>query len=319
MNKLTKLVSVIVVTRNRKEELTRCLQSLRVSDYKKIEIIVIDNATSPPVSLWLKNKFKEIEVVRSDKNLGAAGGRNLGMKFAKGNYILFMDDDAEADTKMVSQLVAVLKNSSKVGIVQPKIYEKQSFSTSRNILQGIGCDISLLTGRVSALGIREEDTGQYDHIKEISTVGCVWMVKAEVIEKVGGYDEDYFIPYEDLDFSLRARKLGYKIYFAPKAVAWHSGIKSTFVNPLIDYIGIRSKDRAYRIARNKMILLRKFSPYPEKLIFFLLLVPIYIIIHSIIIIITWQLDILYQYWLGVLSGLWYSLSYSFKHQRISKI
>lgn len=305
MNKLANLVSVIVLTRNRKKELIRCLQSLLVSDYKNIEIIVVDNDTNPPVSLWLRNKFKEVKLVRSDKNLGAAGGRNLGIKFAKGDYILFIDDDAEADTKMISQLIAVLKNSPRAGIVQPKIYAIQSFSTSRNILQGIGCDIDLLTGRVSALGIREEDTGQYDHIKEISTVGCVWMVKAEVTRMVGNYDEEYFIPYEDLDFSFRARKQGFKIYFAPKALAWHSSIKSTFINSALDYIGIRSADQAYRIARNKIIFMRKYSPFPNLLIFLFIFLPFYTLVHSIIILSSLKFSLLSDYWKGVISGLIY--------------
>ncbi len=310
MNKLTKLVSVIVVTRNRKKELIKCLQSLQASDYRRIEIVVVDNDTTPPVSSWLKNKFKGVELVRSAKNLGAAGGRNLGLKFARGDFLLFMDDDASADKKMISQLVAVLKNSPQAGIAQPKIYDMQSFSTDGNILQGIGCDISLLTGRVSALGIREEDTGQYDHIKEISTVGCVWMVKAEVIKKVGGYDENYFIPYEDLDFSFRARKSGFKIYFAPKALAWHNSIKSTFVNSALDYIGIRSADQAYRIARNKIIFMRKYSPFPNLLIFLFILLPFYTLVHSIIILSSLKFSLLSDYWKGVISGLIYLIRIS---------
>lgn len=305
-----KSISAIIVTINRKKDLIRCLRSLQASEYKKIEIIVVDNGSKQPVSSWLRKLFPKVKLIRSEINLGAAGGRNLGIKFAKSKYLLFMDDDAEADKAMIRELLKVLQKNSTVGIVHPKIYDMGK----RDVLQGLGCEISLLTGRVSAIGIREKDTGQYNSIKEVSTVGCIWMVKRRVIEKIGGYDEEYFIPYEDLDFSFRARKAGFEILFVPKALAWHKGIKLTFINPLIDYIGIRTADRAYRIARNKIIFMRKFSPFPKNLFFFFLLMPIYMIVHSLIIIAAWRLDILYQYWLGVLSGLWYSLGYSLKYR-----
>lgn len=301
MAEVEELISAVVVTRNRKKELIKCLKSLRDSDYKKTEVIVVDNGTKPPISLWLSKIFTNIKIIRSDKNLGAAGGRNLGIKFTKGHYLLFMDDDAKADTKMISELKASFKRYANVGIVQPKIYDMQN----KNILQGIGCDIDLLTGRVSALGIREKDTGQYDGIKEISTVGCVWMVKRKVIEKIGGYDEEYFIPYEDLDFSFRAKKAGFRILFVPRALAWHKGVKSTFINPLLDYIGIRSPEQAYRIARNKIIFMKKHTPFPNLLLFLFIFLPIYIFAHSIVILSSVRLSLLLDYWKGVISGLKY--------------
>lgn len=301
------LVSVCLVTTNRKEDLKKCLKSLQGTTYKNKEIILVDNGSNPQVSPVVK-KLANLKLIRSDLNLGAAGGRNLGIKFAKGDYLLFVDDDAEVDSKMVGELLSVLRNKKLAGIVHPKIYD----SEKRNVLQGLGCDVNLLTGRVSAVGIREVDIGQYNQIRELQSVGCIWMIKRELIEKIGGYDEDYFIPWEDTDFSFRARKAGFKILFVPKAVAWHKGKKSTFVHPLIDYIGIRSADRAYRIPRNKMIFMRKFSPFPKNLVFFLCLMPAYTIIHSGIIISAGRPDILFKYWHGVISGFWYSLFYSFK-------
>lgn len=307
----TPLVSIVIATTNRKEDLKKCLKSLLNSSYKNTEVILVDNASSPPVSTAFIKQFPKTELIKSDKNLGAAGGRNLGIKHATGDFLLFMDDDAEADKEMIKELLKVLTAGKPAGIVHPKIYD----SEKRNMLQGLGCDVNLLTGRVSAVGIREQDRGQYDQIRELQTVGCIWMVKKEVINKIGGYDEDYFIPWEDTDFSFRARKAGFKILFVPKALAWHKGKKSTFVHPLIDYIGIRSADRAYRISRNKMIFMRKFSPFPNNLIFFFLLVPIYALVHSSFIIIAGRLDILWKYWQGVISGFWYGFRYAFRTKK----
>lgn len=294
------LVSVIIVTRNRKNELIRCLTSIQASNYKKIEIIIIDNGTNPPVSSWL-TKIPKIMVTRSDKNLGAAGGRNIGLSLAKGNFLLFMDDDTKVHPGMIGELLNVFQRNSQVGIVQPKIFCMEN----KNVLQGIGCNINLLTGRISALGIREKDEGQFDKIEEISTVGCIWMVKKEVINKIGNYDENYFIPYEDLDFSLRARKKGFKILFAAKALAWHDSIKGTYINPWLDYIGIRSTDQAYRIARNKIIFLKKHAPILNLLFFLFFILPMYIVIHSLIILLSNRINLIFDYWKGVIAGLIY--------------
>lgn len=299
------IISAVVATTNRKEDLRKCLKSLSDQSFTNLEIIVVDNGGDIPLSPWIKKSFPKVKVVRTDKNLGAAGGRNLGIRYSKGRYILFMDDDAQAHENMVSELYKELIKDRDTGIVHPKIYDMEK----RNTLQGLGCDINLLTGRVSAVGIREVDIGQYDKVQEIQTVGCIWMVKREVIEKIGNYDEVYFIPYEDTDFSIRAKKAGFKILFIPSALAWHRGIKTTYINKWIDYIGIRSIERAYRISRNKIIFMRKNATLKNFLIFFFFINPIYIVIHSLIIILGGRADILSKYLKGVLSGIWYVFKY----------
>ena len=300
------LISVVVVTKDRRSDLINCIQSINSSVYKLLEVIVIDNASDEPITPWFKKMFPKTIIIRSDKNLGAAGGRNLGLQYAKGNYLLFIDDDAEVDSRMIEELLKVLSSKKEVGLVQPKIYD----SKMRNVLQGLGCDVNLLTGRVSAIGIREEDKGQYETVIELQSIGCIWMIEREVIDKIGGYDDEYFIPWEDTDFSFRARKAGFNILFLPKAKAWHKGIKSTFVNPIIDYLGIRSEDRAYRISRNKIIFMRKNAPFLNFLFFIFVITPLYLIIHSLLILSTGRIDLLRKYWLGFWSGIWYVVKYN---------
>lgn len=306
------LISAIVVTRNRKVDLIRCLDSLKASSYKMFEIIVVDNGSSPSVKTWFPKKYPRIKLITNRENLGAAKGRNQGIFVSKGKFILFIDDDAVVDERMIQELIRVLRSERRVGIVQPKIYDMEK----RNILQGIGCDVNLLTGRVSALGIREKDNGQYEKIIELQSIGCIWMIKREIIDKIGGYDEVYFIPWEDTDFSFRAREAGFKILFAPKALAWHRGPKSTFVNPLIDYLGIRSPERAYRVVRNKIIFMKKHAKAFNFLLFLFIFLPLYAIVHSLIIIISFRLDLLLQYWKGLISGVLFVLSDAISHLKI---
>lgn len=142
------------------------------------------------------------------------------------------------------------------------------------------------------------------------------MVKRQVIEKIEVYDEEYFIPWEDTDFSFRARKVGFRILFVPKALAWHKGLKNTFVNPIIDYLGIRSEDRVYRIGRNKIIFMRKHTKFMNFIFFLLMVLPLNTFVHSLIIALSLRIDLLLEYWRGVISGLTFAIFYTYKKDNL---
>lgn len=300
-----KLVSVVIVTKDRKKDLIDCVNSYLRSSYEPLEIIVVDNASKPPLVTWFGKKYGKVKLITSELNVGAAAGRNLGFKEAKGEYIIFTDDDAYADKDTAKNLISVFEQKPKAGIVQPLVYDREN----KQMLQGAGHDINLTTGRIWASGVKVKDKGQYDGLREVPMCGCVWMVKRQVFDKIGGYDEDYFIPYEDSDFSIRARKAGFKLYCTSLAKTWHRGYKSTFVHSWIEWLGITSPERAYRVARNKMIFMRKHSPLPNNLIFFFILMPAYALIHSLIILLARRFDILLRYWLGLISGALYAATY----------
>lgn len=304
---INRLVSVVIVTRNRKKDLLECVDSYRKSTYPKIEIIVVDNASNPAVAGWLSQKYKDVKLITSDKNIGAAGGRNLGIAHSRGEFILFSDDDAFADKEMVDNLVRAFEENKKAGIIQPLVYDKQK----PNMLQGAGHDINLTTGRIKAWGVREIDGGQYEGLRKVPMAGCVWMVRRAVIQKIGLFDEEYFIPYEDCDFCSRAKRAGFEIYCYSPAKTWHLGLKSTYVHPWIEWLGITSGERSFRVARNKIIFMSKHSPFFSKAAFFVLFLPLYTLAHSIIILATGKLTLFKSYWRGLLSGLAYFLKKTF--------
>lgn len=306
-SKKRKLVSVVVVTRNRKKDLIQCVESYRKSTYKPLEVIVVDNNSKPPLLSWFPKRYKNIKLVTLDHNVGAAEGRNIGYRASKGDYIIFTDDDAYADRRMVEFLLEAFHKKRDAGIIQPLVYDKQK----KNVLQGAGHDFDLLTGRLKAWGVREKDLGQYEGIREVPMCGCVWMVKREVFEKIGEYDQDYFIPYEDSDFSMRARKAGFKNYATSFAKTWHQGVKETFVDRRLEWLGITTPTRAYYTMRNKLIFMRKHSPFPKNIVFFFLLTPLYVLAHSLIILSTFRLDVIIKYWGGVISGIFYLSFYPF--------
>ncbi|MDP3758367.1 MAG: glycosyltransferase family 2 protein, partial [Candidatus Daviesbacteria bacterium] len=302
---MKKLVSVVIVSKDRKKDLIDCIDSYLRSSYIPLEIIVVDNGSKPPLATWFTKKYPSVKLIISEFNIGAAAGRNLGFKEAKGDYIIFTDDDAYADKDMVKNLVSVFEKNSKAGIVQPLVYDREN----KQMLQGAGHDINLTTGRIWAAGVKVKDTGQYDGLREVPMCGCVWMVKRKVFDNIGDYDEDYFIPYEDSDFSIRARNAGFKLYCYSEAKTWHRGFKATFVHPFLEWLGITSPERAYRVARNKMIFMRKHSPLPNSLIFFFILMPAYVLVHCVIIVLARRFDILLKYFLGLISGTVYAATY----------
>ncbi len=296
-------VSVVIVTRNRKKDVLICLDSIFNQTYKPFEVILVDNASDDDTSIVVAKKFPKVKIVKSDKNLGGAGGRNFGFDTTKGDYILFLDDDTKTDKRMIEELVKVMDSDKKNGIVQPKIYEMEN----PDVLQGVGHGINLVTGRVFGIGVHVKDVGQFDYNMEIPMAGCTWMVRREVFKKIGKYDEDYFIPYEDSDFSIRAAKAGFRIIYVAKAVVWHKGLKG-LIDPRLEWIGITTPERSYRVSKNKIIFMKKHAPTLNFLIFIFLFTPIYALMHSGIMIASGRFDILLNYWKGLFSGLGYSLT-----------
>lgn len=302
--KKNKLVSVVIVTWNRRKDLIECVESYLQNSYQPIQLIVVDNNSNPPLKSWFPKKYPKVKLVTKKKDTGAAQGRNIGLSYAQGEYVIFTDDDAYADRNMIKNLVEVFEEKKDTGIVQPLVYDKKK----KNMLQGAGHGVNLITARVYGWGINELDKGQYKGIREIPMSGCVWMVKREVFEKIGNYDEEYFILYEDSDFCIRARKAGFKIYCTSFAKTWHrSSHQNSSEHPRLRWLGISSPERAEKVSRNKLIFMRKHSPPFNFLFFFLVLLPIYSLLHSIIILSTGRLDILKSYLKGLLAGIKYSI------------
>lgn len=304
------LVSVIIVTRNRKQEFVAGLESIIASDYKPIEIIVIDNKSDFDISFLIPKK-SDVKVIKSDTNLGAAGGRNLGAQHAKGEYLLFFDDDVIADKRMVSELVDGIQKKSSYAVVSPKILDLDDPKT----IQAVGHWVNMITGRIGGWGVYEKDVGQYEQMLKVPMAGGVLMVKKKVFKALSGFDEVFFIPYEDSDFTYRATRKGLDVVYVPKAFCLHPSKKSSFPKKL-QMLGVTSPERAYRTLRNKIIIIRKNGKWYEVLLFLFIFLPLYLIIHSVIIISVRDFTTLRYYWRGALSGLGYVIGGNFLAYKI---
>ncbi len=244
------LVSVIVPTYNLKLILAECLQSLINQTYRNLEIIVVDNGSTDGTAKLIKRKFPGAKLICNAKNLGVTGGANRGIKYAHGDFVWLVDHDNILDRNMLSQMVKLAESDSAIGVVTPKIY----YWENKKTVWSAGTGINMITGQnFSREGL---DQGQYDKVEEVDIAPANFLVKKEVIDKIGLYDDTYITSYEDADFSYRVRQAGYTIMYTPKAVCYHKF-------PLMDKETGKRRwlSRSYFTARNKIIFMRKNSPY----------------------------------------------------------
>ena len=211
-----------------------------------MEVIVVDNASTQDEATILEEKYPQIRVIRSNKNLGFAGGNNLGIKAAIGKYIFLVNNDTIFKVFYIQSLIDKLESSPKIGVVCPKI----RFSWGNNPIQYTGyTPLSKITVRNKSIGFGEEDRGQYDipHSTPYAH-GAAMLIKREVIEKAGLMPECYFLYYEELDWSMMITRAGYEIWYEPTCHIYHKESQTT---------GQNSPLRTYYITRNRLLLVKR--------------------------------------------------------------
>ncbi len=259
-------VSAVVPTHNLKEVLLECVESIFNQNYPNLEAIIVDNASTDGTSEAVGKTFPQAKLIRTPKNLGVTGGVNAGVEKAAGDYVWLVDHDNILECNMLSEMVSLAGSDPAIGIVVPKIL----YWENKDVIWAAGTAVNLFTGEnISREG---KDVGQYEKIEEVQIAPANFLVKKEVFDRIGLYDDVFFVSYEDADFSLRARNAGFKIVYTPKAVCYHKF-------PLLDKKRIKQRwlSRSYWAARNKIIFMRKHS---RSFFLFCLLYPAWFCIYT---------------------------------------
>ncbi|HEY4495625.1 MAG TPA: glycosyltransferase family 2 protein [Candidatus Paceibacterota bacterium] len=221
MNKKNNLVSVVVVNYNGEIYLKRCVESILKNNYSDYEIIVVDNASADGSIVMFKENFggfDKLRIISLDKNYGPAKARNEGVKLAKGEIIGFLDNDTEVDPYWISNALKYFENDSKIGALQCKLL----LLNDKNKIDYAGEYLGSLGFLVHVARYGEEDKGQYDEVKELLAAKSAGMfIRKDVFEKIGGFDDDYFIFVEETDLGWRAWLAGYKTIFAYDSRVYH--------------------------------------------------------------------------------------------------
>ncbi|CAN5798931.1 glycosyltransferase family 2 protein [soil metagenome] len=240
------LVSIISINYDQAEVTCALLASLRQVTYAPTEVIVVDNAspTEDPGTIALR--FPEVKLIRSQKNLGFAGGNNLGIREAKGEYVLFLNNDTEVAADFIEPLVELFQSNPQAGIASPKIIY---FGTD-NLIQYAGSrGIHPWTGRSITIGQAEEDLGQHnDSGRTALADGAAMMVPRRVIEQVGLMPELYFLYYEELDWCEMMKRAGWSCHYVANSTVFHKESVS---------VGKASVIKTYYMNRNRLLFIRR--------------------------------------------------------------
>jgi glycosyltransferase involved in cell wall biosynthesis len=260
------LVSVIIPTRNRREKLLRCIDSLQKSDYPKIEIVIVDDSSDYDVATDLKSMYPDISVYRNKKRELLSYSRNIGAKVSTGDLLFFLDDDNVVAEDAISEIVGSFVTDGKVGVVSPVIFKFDSKETvwTSYITKGRFPGFYLLGTELPTKTVK---TFSFHNS---------FIVRRDVFEECGRFDPLVFpIHFSELDFAYRVQKNGYIAVVNPLAKDWHdTGPAHMHVDSV----------RSFYTLRNRIILLKRYeskSDLRKYLVFMLPVLTTYYLIHHL--------------------------------------
>ncbi len=216
-----KKVCVVILNWNGRKLTLDCLEDLRHSDYSNVEYVVVDNGSTDGSVEAIGKAFPQVEIIRNSTNLGWAGGSNQGMGTGLANgtdYLLLLNNDVRTDPAMISNLVAEATRFQDQVVAIPKIY-LGSDPTRYWFVRG---RVNFWTGVFSNPAFNQVDDGQFDSSPEVEYAsGCCLLIPRAVAERVGAFDGKFFSYVEDVDWSIRCRRAGFRIVLCAAAKLWH--------------------------------------------------------------------------------------------------
>lgn len=215
-------VSLIIPNFNGEKYLSVCLSSILKSSYKNFEILIIDDGSTDKSVRVIKSfqkKDKRVELIKNSINIGAAASRNKAVRKAKGEIVVFLDNDTEVKKDFLSQLIKPILKDKKVGATQALLLDFEN----RDIIQMAGGRLMRETGWLLSFNHKDNYKKVKNDLKEkeIVAISAAFAVRKEIFNKIGGFDEKEAVTTEDLDFCWRVWIAGYKILLAPKAIVYH--------------------------------------------------------------------------------------------------
>lgn len=213
--------AIVILNWNSRDMTAECIRSVLSMDAGEYELILVDNGSQDGSPEYFQREFPQCTVLPQSRNLGFAAGCNVAFReaLARGmKYVLPLNNDTIVDRHFLKELIVVAEHNPQAAIISPKIY----FYDSPEQFWWAGGYFNLWTGIPRHTGRKNRDVGQFDEPRTLDwATGCALLVRCDVLKQVGLFDEQFFGNGEDLDLSLRIRKAGFEIWFAPKAKLWH--------------------------------------------------------------------------------------------------
>lgn len=239
---------IVIPTFNRADDLIATLDSLTKSEVNMEQVVIVDNGSKDDTVEKMQKHYPEIHLLALEKNIGATGGSNAGFDFALAHgadYVIRMDSDIEVDPDFLAPLVEVANSDPKIGVIGPKIY----YYNPPDEIWYAGVEAKDSLFNITDGFRHQKDSPANSHQREVDYAwGATMLISREVLEKTGGFDTDFFIYHEEMDFCERVRGLGYRIFFVPESKIWHkvgSEVNNAFT--------------AYHWNKSKIIFFRKHA------------------------------------------------------------
>ncbi len=293
-------LSVVITTFNRFKDLKRCMESVFRSNYNNFELVIVDDASTDETRDLTVERVCEmpgfrgdihVTVVHNPYNYRMVRSRNTGAQNSHGEYVLFIDDDNIVDSRMLSVLVTFADHNPDCGIMGPSMHywsDKKKYLDYQKI--------SLLTGKTNG------------HIDNTAALACdsdgvpnVFMIRRDVFEKAGYFDEALMQTFTEPDFSFNAAKCGYRSVIVKDAITYH--------DIPVEYsprtLGGEFKSKAYCTIRNRVLIVARYGRWYHKLTYGLIFSWFWALLYSALILRYGRLDLVRLYWYGWRDGLVY--------------
>ena len=224
------LASIIIHNWNGAHHLPVCLGALRAQTYPHLEVILVDNGSTDGSRALVTERYPEVRLLALDHNVGLTGGNNAGFRAARGDILISLNNDTEADPHFVEALVTALLDHPQAGMAAAKMLLFDDRRQIHSAGDGYGVD-----GIPFNRGVWQQDEGQYDEPAWIFG-GCGGAVayRRAMLDKVGAFDESFFMYCEDVDLNWRAQLAGWRCWYAPDAVVYHK-LSATGGGPIASF------------------------------------------------------------------------------------
>jgi GT2 family glycosyltransferase len=253
-----KLTSIITVNFNQPEVTIDFLKSILLhTDQSEVEVILVDNGSREDHEADFLLIYPELIYIRSEHNLGFAGGNNLGITRASGDYLLLLNNDTEITANLITVLSGELEKNEDIGVISPLLL----YFDAPEVIQYAGfSEMNYLTCRNSVIGGMEVNIGQYDNQSRQTAFchGAAMMCRSADLESVGLMEDQFFLYYEELDWCEKFKRAGKKIWFTGNTKVYHKESMS---------VGKESSIKTYFMTRNRMLFIRRNTGYLNTLLF----------------------------------------------------
>jgi len=197
-------------------------------DYENYEVILVDNNSTDDSIEFVKNTYPSVIIIKLDKNYGFAEPNNIGAKNARGDFLLFLNNDTKVKPNFISEMIKSVEKDSKIAICQSLLLKPDG-------------DIDSSGDFLDSRGLSYSSKNKVTHVKKIlSAKGASMMVRKDSFLELGGFDKKFFASFEDVDLGLRAWIWGYEVVLVPQSVVYHSGGQTTQQTPMIKFHGAKN-------------------------------------------------------------------------------